>query len=65
MKYAIAIKDFDEFGNEATAYWTTRYGNTDNYSYDEHDATLFVDRPAARCLIRTLDLDDDHFVTEI
>lgn len=63
--YAICIKDYDEHGSSATAFWTTRCMNTDNYSYDKPDATLFASKSAARALIKTLSLDSDHFIEEI
>ena len=65
-RYAIALKDYDEHGNSATAYWYTRAGDTDNYSYDVADATTFSVKGAARCLMRALNLDEDeHFVEEV
>ena len=66
--FAITVRDYDENeGNSvyATAYWTTRCAGTDNYSYDQKDATLFAYKSAARALIKTLSLDDEHEITEI
>lgn len=64
-KYAIAYQDYDHNGGWGATYWTTRVGNTDNYTADKNDATLFADRVAAKCLMRTLGLDDhDHIVVQ-
>ena len=73
MRYRIAITDTDEYGKEtgqdeychsATAYWVTRFGDTDNYSYDVTDATVFASKSAAKALMKTLKLDDEHYIEE-
>lgn len=63
--YAITTIDRDEYGNEAIAYWTTRCGETDNYTYDVWDATRFATISAARAIIKTLELDNDHGITAV
>lgn len=63
--YAICINDYDELGNSALAYWVTRCGDTDNYSYDTADAARFATRSAAKCLSDAIGLDEDHHVIEI
>lgn len=61
MKYAIAIKD-----DGITYYWTTRAGDTDNYTADVKDATLFAHRIDAVCLMKALGINDaGDFVAEI
>ena len=60
MAYAIAFTDPDI--DPRPCYWTTRYGDTDNYTLDPKDATLFVHKSAAYALMKTLGLDDDHEV---
>lgn len=59
MKYRIAFTDED-----GTAYWTTRFGETDNYTYDVTDATVFASKSAAKCLMDVLKLDADHYIEE-
>ena len=60
--YAICFDDKDE---NATCYWTTRFHNTDNYTIERDDATLFASKSAARALMVTLALDDDHYIKEV
>lgn len=73
MKYRIAITDYDDYGEQtgqdgychsATAYWTTRYMDTDNYTYDITEATVFASKSAAMALMKTLKLDDEHYIEE-
>ena len=59
-RYAIAFTDAD-----GTAYWVTRCNETDNYTYDKNDATIFPDKSAARVLMKTLALDSDHEIIEL
>lgn len=59
-RYAIAFTDAD-----GTAYWVTRFNETDNYTYDKNDATLFPDKTAARVLMNTLDLCNDEEIIEL
>ena len=61
-RYAIALQDPDvtkDFGN---VYWTTRVVDTDNYTTDKNEATLFPDSTCAKCLMRVLDMTEDHTV---
>lgn len=60
MPYTIVLHDDD-----GAAYWITRLGDTDNYSYNLVDATLFKSKSAARALIVTLELGDDHDIVEV
>jgi len=60
VRYAIVVSD-----DGGPIYWTTRYGNTDNYSTEKSDATLFADKSAAFALIKTLKLDSDHEIKEV
>lgn len=60
--YTIVYKDEDT----PAAYWTTRFGETDNYSLERSDATLFASRSAARCLMDALGLNDGyHEIQEV
>lgn len=49
---------------EENVYWVTRVIDTDNYTEDETEATLFPDKTAAYALLRTLDIMEDHDVIE-
>lgn len=60
MRYRIALTE----EKEPTAYWVTRFGDTDNYSYDFTDATVFASKSAAKCLMDVLKLDADHYIEE-
>jgi len=62
-RYAIAFNAFKD--EDGTAYWVTRFNETDNYTYDKNDATLFPDKSAARVLMKTLALDSDHEIIEL
>jgi hypothetical protein len=64
-RYAIVYQEHDPRAGWTAAFWTTRVGNTDNYTTHKPDATTFPDSIAARCLMRTLGLGEDHFVVEV
>ena len=57
--YAIAFED-----DLKNVYWTTRCGDTDNYSPDRKDATLFATSANAKALMKSLNLDDEHFIVQ-
>jgi uroporphyrinogen-III synthase len=61
MRYAIAVRE-DGTEHSPVIYWTTRVGDTDNYSYDKADAATFMSASHAKALMQTLGLDDNHFV---
>lgn len=52
--YAIVLIDDKE-----KYYWVTRCGDTDNYSPEITDATIFQEKTAAICLMKVLKLDDE------
>ena len=64
-RYGIAVTDYETFGSWAAAFWVTRVGDTDNYSYDKPDAASFASAGHARALMCALGLDEDHFVVEL
>ena len=59
--YAIKFED-EDFG---TAYWMTRCGDTDNYSLNKSDATLFSSKVNAKVLIQALHLGENHDIEEV
>jgi len=61
-RYVIAFSDPEI--DPRPAYWITRCGDTDNYDFDETEATSFASRSAAYALIKALDLVD-HQIKEI
>jgi hypothetical protein len=61
--YALAFTDIDI--DERPAFWTTRCGDTDNYTFEPGDATLFASKSAACALMRALKLEPEHVITEL
>lgn len=60
--YVIAYDD--DFGDGMQpCYWTCRFGETDNYTPDIHDATVFKSRSAGMAMIQTL--GTEHYLVEV
>lgn len=63
MPYVIALNE--DLADGRAAYWTTRVGDTDNYSCDINDATIFAGRICAYSLMKTLLMTEDNHIEKI
>lgn len=57
--FAIVMNDKYD-GRIVPCFWTCRFMETDNYSIDREDATLFKDECSARAMAETL--GKEHYV---
>jgi len=60
--YAIAYDD-EVNGSVVPCYWVCRFKETDNYTMERWDATVFRTISAARAMIETLGVE--HYVVEL